>query len=609
MNARSTWWLVATAVALFLFIVLVERRIGGVAPAAAPSRLLPELAPAQVTSVEVASAQETLRVERADFAWKLTAPVAYPAQARLIEAFLDACTRLTSRIDIPAADRASQPRGLAAYGLQPPRARVTLQQGGRSFELRLGSPSPVGDSVYAQVAGDDSVKVVEASLLDLFPRTVDEWRDPALVNLEGLAFNRLEVRAGARGFEVTRDPATRLWQITKPPPLKRANNPKINLILEGIQQWRVQQFVTDNPSAPLELYGLQPPQAELIIGQGTNDLVVVQFGGSPTNAPGLVHARRLSHTNVVLVKADWLEALVAPVSAFRDDQLLAFDPAQAAQIDVQSATPFALQRQTNGAWRVAEPFGFAADTELVREFLRHLGSLKIAEFVKDVVTEADLAGFGLKPPAARVTVVATSGSNAPTAASLLAELWIGTNAQPDKVLVRRGDEASVYAVSLGDVQQLLRHPFQMRDRRVWNFTTNHVLSVTTTRAGKSRKLVRDPKGDWKFSAGFQDPSEPVVPIILDEMLYRLGELRAVAWVGRGADKLERAGIPAGQTSIQVELKTPDGVKTLALDLVRRAPYTYGATLVDGEPAVFEFPPALYDELLQFLFPRITGDSP
>ena len=52
------------------------------------------------------------------------------------------------------------------------------------------------------------------------PRSANDWRDTTFVNFTGVNLNRLEVRSGARGFEVTRNPANKLWELTKPMPAR-----------------------------------------------------------------------------------------------------------------------------------------------------------------------------------------------------------------------------------------------------------------------------------------------------------------------------------------------------------------------------------------------------
>jgi len=602
-NTRGTWWLVGTALALLLFILLVERRHQRGGPPPGPQPLFAELVPSQVTRIEIKSAQETLRVERNGLVWRLTAPVSYPAHGRLIDAFLDACTKLTAHTSISAADLASQPRGLADYGLQPPAGVLTIHQGGRTLEFRIGARAPLGESVYAQLGGDDGVKVIEAAQLDLFPRTSAEWRDRSLLSLDGVAFNRLEVRTGARGFEVALDPASRLWQMTRPPPVKRADNPQIELILRELANWQAQAFVTDDPAAPLEPLGLQPPQAELVIGQGTNDLVTVQFGHSPTNFPQLVFARRLSHTNVVLVPTNWLGVLTRHFSSFRDRQLLSFNPTNATQVELRGLFSYSLLRQPAGGWRVGEPFNFPADRELVEGFLTRLQELRIAEFEKDVVTETDLAGYGLASPALRIIVSAATNGPPGVTNTVLADLLLGTNRPPDAVFARRADEPSVYVLPLADANAIALNPFALRDRQLWNFGASNVLAVTAVHHHQTRRYLRETNSnEWRLAGGTGDFLSGAV----DEMVHRLGQLRALEWTARGASQLARFGIQPGAGSrVEVELRGTHGVQTLAMDLGRSlGPRgVYASALVDGEPMIFVLPRDLFDALEGFLLPK------
>ena len=69
---------------------------------------------------------------------------------------------------------------------------------------------------------------------------------------------------------------------------------KVDALWRKLFTTQVTQFITDNPRADLELYGLLPPEAEVsfLVGAGDQYSVQssVQFGKSPTNDPGSVFA-------------------------------------------------------------------------------------------------------------------------------------------------------------------------------------------------------------------------------------------------------------------------------------------------------------------------------
>src|SRR5207249_9019277 len=126
---------------------------------------------------------------------------------------------------------------------------------------------------------------------------------------------------GTRFFELQRDAAGKEWRMTQPMKA-RADNPKIEDLLQKLQNLRADKFVTDDPNADLASFGLQPAELELVVAQGTNNLLLLQFGKSPTNDASLVYARRRDQNSVVLVAKDQLNSWRADYKDFRDRFLI-----------------------------------------------------------------------------------------------------------------------------------------------------------------------------------------------------------------------------------------------------------------------------------------------
>ncbi|MBI3874986.1 MAG: DUF4340 domain-containing protein, partial [Verrucomicrobia bacterium] len=377
MNSKQTVWLVALAAALLAFILLFERHTEDSErkPPLPPEKLFPDFDPGAITRVEIAFTNRLVRAERVAQSWTLTAPVPYPADAVSIENLLRVCAQLRPQTVVPPREVHS----LSAFGLMPPQAELRLWQGARQMELRIGYRTAVGNRVYAKAGGAPGVAVVDATLLQLLPQSADDWRERTLLSLKGLDFDRLKFRSGPREVVFQNDAASGLWHITNPPPVKRVDAARLANLLAQFANWPVRQFVTDDPRAELERFGLAPPDAELAFQRGTNDLAVVQFGKSPTNAAALVYARRLSHTNVVLVPRDGLDLLRAPTWDFRDHRLVDKPADGVDRIEARAAEPFVLLREPNGSWRIAEPADLFADTELVEKFLTDLFALEAVE--------------------------------------------------------------------------------------------------------------------------------------------------------------------------------------------------------------------------------------
>ena len=609
MNPKHTRVLVALALGLLAFIYFYEQHLydDKDRPALAP-KLFPDLSVGKVSRIEILDGTNTLRAERANDVWILTAPVNYPAQQTAIAAFLNACSQLTTHSTIPATVLANQPRGLADYGLQPPVARLVLQHGGERLEIKVGAHTPVGGQLYLQLGDVNQVYVTDGSFLNVVPHTTFDWRDTALLSLNGLAFNRLEVRSGLRSFEVQRDQPNQLWRLTKPMQT-RADNPKINYLLQQFQTWQVQRFEFDDPRVDLEPLGLQPPEAELTFGQGTNDLIRVQFGSSPTNLTDYVYARRLSHTNIVLVPRAWLEMLRKPFTEFRDRRLLKFAPGEVNRIEVRGEETFTVLRQANHGWRLGEPYNFPADTALINDLMTTLDGLEVVDFVKDVVTPADFVNYGLAPPAGQYSLQSsmTNTGGAPTN-QVLAQIALGSNLQLDKTLVRREVEDSVYAVARGEIERLPKAAFELRERRLWNFAATNVSRIHISQEGRVRDLFRDPKQQWQFETNSQGI---INDFSLEETLHRLGQLRVEEWVAHGADKLAAYGFKETAHKISLTLGTGDKPEVLSLEFGRLSPtrQPYTVVMLDGQPVVFKFPQPLHEDVLRDLIAPPPRKSP
>ena len=589
MNPKNTWFWLAVAAALFVLVFFHQRHEREANTG--PVLVLPNLKPTAVTSIKITpGARTSIRAERTNGVWQLnlaldrsTEPLVYPAQAASIENLLIHLARLTPAPYITAKELRNRSKVDRDYGFDAPQDSIIIEQPDSSVHLLVGARTAPGDQVFLQVVGVGGVYVVSADILKYLPRTPDDWRDRALIDLKGIAFDRLSVTNGAKIFELRRDATNKLWRMVYPLQA-RAYSARIDESLELLQSITVSQFLPDDPKADLEAYGFQPPDLELAFGQGTNTVARLQFGKSPTNDTRLVYARRLGVNAIVTVTKDLLAPWYARVNDFRDPSLVTLT-APVAEIDVKGAGTFSVQQQTNGAWRVL-PQGFPADAGLVKDFLANLTALQIVEFTKDVVIAQDLLDYGLASPA-RQYILKSAAATAPggTTNTVMVELDFGTN-QADKTFARRADENFVYAVRRGDFERLPSASFQMRERRIWSISTNDVARVTIRQQGKVRQITRNAPYDWSLTPGITNE------LAVEDTVSGLCQLTAVAWVGRGAADRARFGFTDNSLQITLELKS--GEKA-SVEFNGAAPsgVPYAAVTLDGEPWIFECPVWLY----------------
>ncbi|MCX8157188.1 MAG: DUF4340 domain-containing protein [Verrucomicrobiae bacterium] len=601
MQSRSTWFWFGLAVALFLFIVFFERHWTKPLPeAGAAGPLLPGFKPDEVTHLEIRHTNYVARLQRQGDHWRLLAPVAYPANPVVVQNLLQHLARLDRRMLI-------RTKSFADFGLAPALTTVHWQQGTQQMSLEVGLPSPTGEQVYVRTPHGEGVYLADIALLkEALPPEANAWRSFALLaSPTNFMFDRFEVRSATRGlgFALQYQPTNRTWRLGKPMQA-RAHQQRASQLVLACLEARVARFVTDDPKADPELFGCAPPELELILGSGTNDLLIVQFGASPTNDPALVYARSLAHTNVVLVSRDLVDRLRTPHKELRDRHLFTFDPAQVQVIEVSGAHPFTVRRQADNAWRLTQPDDLAADPVLVKELLGDLYSWEVADFEKDVVT--DFTAYGLAPPWREVTLrlAATNG-----ASSILSQAALSTNVA-GKFYARRSDESSVFSIEEASLYRLPQYGWQLRERHLWSYALTNVVRVTLREGNRVNQLIRVDTNRWSFGPNSQGIMNEFA---VEETVFRLGDLNAIYWVDRGEGARERHGFNAGSPRLEIEVRTPGSERFQMYALEFGPPRQQGVPLVcvtlEGQPWILEFPAPLYHLLMRELpWPRSPASA-
>jgi len=593
MNPKTTgiWFTIAAALFALIFIFQHSLR-----PAAAELPcLLPELRPAAVTSIQVIpSGALEIRADRTNGAWRLIKPIAYPAQPALIESLLDALQKLTSATRISAAELRGPHDADTEFGFATPRLSLVIEAGGQRRQLLVGNPTPPGDQVFLRVVGLDGAFVADADWLKYIPRSANEWRDTALVDANDSGLDWIVLTNGTKVIELRRNATNRLWRMIRPFPA-RADADRITDALRRLQAARVTQFVTDDAKADLTAFGLQPADLDLWVGRGTNFVGAIHVGKTLTNDTTQVFVKRegVKHEgwNAIMAAAkEPLSPWHGPVNDFRDSHLLELT-APVAEIEVHGPNNFTLRRQGSNDWQMAGE-KFPVDAENVQLFIKTLAGLRVAEFVKDVVTAPDLPAYGLTAPARQITLRSVAGDTN----GVIVQLSLGTN-QNNEVFVRRADEDFVYAVTVEDFNRLPESAWEFRERRIWDFTEGDVAQITLHQDGRTRQIVRNGVNKWSLAAGSQGI---VNPPAIEETAHRFGALTIAGWVGRNVTEPEKFGLNTNNLQIVFELKNS---AKYAVDFGAELPSSQtalAAVTLDGERWAFVFPPVLYQFVLSYL---------
>lgn len=598
MNWKPTWVLLTAAVVVFGFIALIEYPIRQERLRQASRSVLPGLDPATVTNVEIQPwGQPAIHAQRSapgGRLWRLTQPIAYPAQAEPIEALLTNLAALEWKDRITDQELKDRPNAQAQFGFTKPQYSILIQDAAGDHRLEVGDLSPMGDEVFLSLVGGTAIYLTGADLLKDVPSNKDKWRDPALLNLTAIPFDELTVRSAARELQLRRDPASHLWYLVHPV-AARADTAKITDLLERLNALPVSRFVSDDPQADLEGFGLQAspqtPSLTLLFSNGPNRVASVQIGSSPTNALEMVYARHQETSNIVLVARDPLGAWLGDYTNFLDQHFISLPPSLIESIETHGEDEFVVRKKTTGEWNVEGRENFLADSGLMEFWLSTLTNIPTA-IEKTVV--ADFTEYGLSRPALRYTI----RFNPEVGSNSVAQLEFGTN-KNGQVFERRTDEDFVNSIGRDEFGRLPQASWQLRDRRIWNFESSNVVSVTIRQEGATRKYLRDPEGEWTFAPGYQG-LPAINSFSVEEGVHRIGKLTAIYWDGIGDDPSDHFGFRQVNHSLEFEVKRPTGIETLRIEFGARSLYShpYAAIVRNGQRLIFEFPADLYENFVE-----------
>ena len=592
MNSKSTWnWIIVAAVLFAGIFLLNQFRT----PAeTGPEKALPQLKPTEVTSVLVRPAGlQPIQAVRTNDTWQLAEPVDYPAQAAAVERLLDALTQLTPAPYISPRELRKKHNFDDEYGFTSPQASITIQQGAERIPILIGARTSPGDQVFLEVVGGEGVFVVSADFLQFVPRLPEAWRDTTLVRLSDQTFDRLTITNGAQVVELRRNSTNDFWSMARPIPT-RANNGLIAELLQRLQALHVIQFVTDNPQADLDNYGLNSPDLILALAQGTNSVSQLEFGRSPTNSTGLVYAHRAGYGAIVTVSNALLTPWRASVKDFRDPRLVNFaNPV--ARIEVLGKDGFTVQRQDDNTWKITKET-FPVDPALMKDFVTTLAKMQIVQY-KDAVTESDLPTYGLTNPVRQIVIQTAPDQGASATNGVTVQLSFGSSQDGKLIFVRRSDEDSVYAVKLADFQRLPSVAWQLRERQLWHFTEKDVAKLVIHDGDRVRELLRDGTNSWSLAT--QGILDDVQKAAIEETVHRLGDLAAGVWVDRRDSVSGIYGFSTNNFSLQLELKNGEK-RSVEFGGMAPSHYPFAAVELDGQKWVFEFPLALYELVQTYL---------
>ncbi len=490
--------------------------------------------------------------------------------AGTVQLLLDRLTYLTISSFVT-----DSPEGLTVYGLDNPRLTVTVEltqpavpqpepgpeaapathptsaEAGRTYTLALGAP--VGEKVYAKLAGIATVFELPASLLEDLQPALADLRDRHVLAVEPAAVRGvdLELPAG-RTVLVAQDDH---WQMELPFP-GPANWAAVSIFLERVQSLRAEDFI-DEAAAPAA-YGLERPRGTITLhlAEGTPPAQLLIGNQSPSG--DMTFVQSAEQPFVAVVRTADAEALLQGAAEYWDTTLLKLLPTErASTLEIhRDKERIALTADDSGHWQMSKPVSAPADTAAVTGLLAALRELRAQRIVS--LDRTVPKNYAKADGLISVELTTTVPPSEPSTPSEQPEQAAPEAETTTYRLHAVKQEGSVYAwlegqtpaaVGLVGSSLLDKLTAEFRSRQVGLATKAEAELVKITLEG-NECVLQHLLGQWRCHA---DPHLIISPVKVDAFVQNVRLLKAQRFVSYspGAEKQKEFGLKQPYLAVEI----------------------------------------------------------
>ncbi|HTV76466.1 MAG TPA: DUF4340 domain-containing protein [Candidatus Baltobacteraceae bacterium] len=333
-----------------------------------------------------------LRRDPTNRLWRMIRPLQARADtARITEALQRLQTAHVTQFvtDDPKAD-------LTLFGLQPADLDLWLGHGTNFTTGIHAGKSPPDDptQIYAKREGWDAIVTVPADSLSPWHGTVNDFRDPHLLELTA-PVAEIEVTDGTNGFTLQRQ-GTNGWRVVGDN--FPVDTESVQEFLKTLAGLNVARFVEDVATAPdLPKYGLATPQRQITLRSAIGDtnavIAQLQFG---TNQNDEVFVRRADEasTSIYAITAEDFNRVDEAGWEFRTRQIWNFTPNDVAEITLhQDGKTRQIIRNGPDKWSLAPGSQGIIEGKYMEQSAQQLGGLTAFGWVGRNITEPERYGL------------------------------------------------------------------------------------------------------------------------------------------------------------------------------------------------------------------------
>ena len=577
--------------------------------------------------------EEARVLERQGAAWSITEPIQWSANYFAVNRILNQLQFLEEEAAFSIEEMQKTGQTLADYGLENPLLTIVVGHDEQSIELRVGSPTEIGNNVYLLGPDREKIYVISKNVVGSLLVDLADLRTREVFDIPVFEVNSLSLQINTAGpaqdgsLKVRLARTTEGWMFEAPLSAK-ADPALVSTAINKLTAAKAIRFIEPEAIDPV-LLGFESPSMRVTL-QGNKRRQTLLVGNADISASEPAYFAKLEdNPTAFTLAAKPFDDLRLAQDALRERNILNFKPEALSAIDISNnGLQIRLQKLENGGWHVVQSDTGAdiqprrADPEIISTLISELLALRATGFAVDAPLPGDLEQLGFNEP--RRTVKLSFNGDTPLTLTLA-----HPENENDKLYARSSAAEYVYEVDRrATLRMLPLNSLSYRDRTLESLPEAAVIrSIRLERlSDESIILERDSAGgpgSWQIALANLPEEEASATLTLVEAIrnfrvaaylkdeytdgYQLDNERTLPWAYRlsaeilfpGGDTpqverrnyvfsdrlsgtLQAGGSPLHNTIFQINQELLDALYELT-DTMELPPEAKGEAVPEPEP--------------------------
>src|ERR1700722_5303529 len=306
--------------------------------------------------------------------WRITSPVALPADQSAVSSLLGTFSSLNSQRLVE--EKASN---LSPYGLDVPKFEVDLTgKNNQLQQLLLGDATPAGNAIYAKLGGDPRIFTIPSYDKTSIDKSANDLRDKRLLTVNPDKISEVDLVAKKQDIAFGRNKDA--WRIVKPKPL-RADATQVDSLVRALTDAKIELSPTDDQKKTAAAFASAVPvaTAKVTAESGTQELQVRKNKDE-------YFAKSSAVQGIYKVPNTLGQALDKSVEDFRNKKLFDLGSDDPNKIEVRDGSKTYFLTRSGEDWWSGNAKKMDAGT--VQELIEKFRDLSASQFVDSGFTSA-----------------------------------------------------------------------------------------------------------------------------------------------------------------------------------------------------------------------------